>query len=111
MAISRQRTLLALDEYAEIMEIPGWLFNQQYHPARPQRGGEMFWRQSGYYSDPNRIAGRDSIARAIATAERKIADHLGFWPAPTWICQEPHRWPLPARGTQIQVSEMKTRWG
>jgi hypothetical protein len=111
MAISRVRTILALDEWAEIMELPGWLFNQVLHPVRVQRGGEMWWHQSGYYSDPNRIAGRDSVARAIATAERKIADHLGYWPAPVWTCGEQHDWPVPERGSQRWLPELKTNWG
>ena len=111
MAISKVRTLLSLDEYAERMAIPGWLFNQVLHPTRPQRGGEKMWRQSGYYSDPNHIMGRDDLARSIATAERKIADLLGFWPAPKWICSEEVMWITPKRGNQIYIPELGTRWG
>lgn len=111
MAHSQIRTLLSLDEYARIMAIPGWLFNQVTHPARPQRGNCEVLYQSGYLSDPNRIVGRDEIARAIAVAEEKIAVQLGFWPAPKWICNDEVIYPTPKRGHNPFYSELETSWG
>lgn len=90
MARSDIKTLLPLDEYARIMAIPAWLFNQVTHPTREQRGECYdFWLQSGWVGDPNKIVGRDEIAQAIQVAETKLAhDFLGFWPYPTWICED-----------------------
>ncbi len=112
MAISNIQTLLPLDEYARIMAIPGWLFNQVVHPARPLRGNcDQVWLQGGYFSDPNRILGRDDVAQAIATAEEQIAARLGYWPEPVWICGEEIPWPQPKRGMQMVAPTLKTKWG
>jgi len=112
MAISRTTTLLPLDEYARLMVMPGWLFNQVTHPMRQVRGscGDI-WYQSGYSSDPNRIVGRDEIAQAIAVAESQIAQYLGFWPAPKYTCGELIKYPHPQRGTYTEPPRMQTRWG
>ena len=112
MARSRTPTILALDEYAEFMSIPGWHFNQVSHPTRLTRGVcEETWHQDGYrYTDPNRVMGRDDVARAISTAEQKLADYLGFWPGPRWFCDERHQWPVPKRGTQHRLPYFHTDW-
>jgi hypothetical protein len=112
MAISKIKTLLALDAYAEYMMMPGWIFNQIYHPERPMPGvcNDLMY-QSGYYGDPTHFIGRDDIARAIARAEERIARVLGFWPAPTWICNEEHLWQYPERGYVTYAPRFKTNWG
>lgn len=95
MAYANVRTSLPLDRYAEIMAIPGWLFNQTLHPAKIMRGvcsGVV--KQSGYFSDPNMITGRNEIARAIALAEQRAARFLGFWPFhDKWMCADEIVWP------------------
>lgn len=115
MAISKTSTLLPLDTYAEFMAIPGWEFNQVTHPERPSRGDcDGIWLQSGYSGDPNRIVGRDDLARAIAVAERKIAEFSGFWPAPKWIKAEDHTWPMRRRGPSWPAKFypiFRTNWG
>lgn len=112
MARSNVRTLLPLDTYARVMGMPGWSFNQCRHPSRQGHGvctEEIL--QSGYYGDPNRILGRDEIAQAIATAEQNIASLLGFWPAPKWICEEEHIWPVPKRGPATRIPGFNLKWG
>jgi hypothetical protein len=115
MATSRIKTLLPLEEYARIMSIPGWHFNQVEHPGRPARGNcDLCWIQSGYVSDPNRIVGRDEVAQAIAEAEANMAAVAGFWPAPRWHCGDrelPIGWPQPSRGRWLAQPTLKTRWG
>jgi len=114
MARSRIETLLPLEEYARIMSIPGWHFNQILHPTRPRRGCDEVWIQSGYAGDPNRIVGRDEVAQAIAEAERQIAHVCKFWPAPRWFCGDRERsilWPDPARGIIVETPVLRTHWG
>lgn len=112
MASSYIQTLLPLDDYARIMAIPGWAFNQVDHPGREYHGGcsgPIF--QSGYDVDPTQFVGRDQVARAISTAERQIAGYLGYWPAPRWICDDEVAWPVPKRGVQVFAPHLKTTWG
>lgn len=112
MAVSRIKTLLPLDEYARIMVIPGWHFNQVVHPDRPMRGAcDMVWYQSGHSGDPNMITGRDEIAQGVSTAERMIAKVSGFSPAPTWVLAEDHAFPEATRGTRLYLPRIRTRWG
>lgn len=112
MAISQHRTLLALDEYARIMSIPGWHFAQVTHPLRPANGScDLVWLQNGYSGDPNRIVGRDEVAAAIMVAEKKMADAAGFFMAPMWVQNEEHVWELPPRGTHKRYPKFRTNWG
>lgn len=112
MAHSKIRTLLPIDEWAAIVGIPGWIFNQVRHPERPLRGEcEGYWLQSANYSDPNRAIGRDEVARAIATAEQRMADLAGFFMAPKWVCAEQIKWPMPKRGYQVEYPQLQTHWG
>lgn len=102
MAIASIPTLLSLDEYAQIMAIPGWLLAQVYHPNRPTHGAcENIWYQSGYMGTGNRIVEREELAQAIANAEEQLADYMGFWPAPMWVEAEPHEWPITRIGGKI----------
>lgn len=112
MAHSKIRTLLSIDEWAAIVGIPGWIFNQVRHDERPLRGNcEDYWLQSSHYSDPNHPIGRDEVARAIATAEQRMADSAGFFMAPKWVCAEKIKWPQPKRGYQVSYPILQTRWG
>jgi NAD-dependent dihydropyrimidine dehydrogenase PreA subunit len=113
MANSYIETLLSLDEYARIMAIPSWHFNQCVSSV--ERLGAVgvcneVWVQSGYM-DPSRITGRDEVADAIAVAEEQIAAYLGFWPAPRFVCNDEVDYPIPERGQQIRLPILKTKWG
>jgi len=112
MSWSRILTRLPLDEYARIMAIPGWLFNQIRHPERAQRGicAEVMF-QSGYSIDPNRILGRDEIATAIVTAEMQVDRLLGYPYAAMYICRDEVQWPRPKRGIQAVLPIIETHYG
>lgn len=112
MAYSRIHTLLPLEEYARVMSIPGWHFNQVEHPGRPTMGAcDLVWIQSGYSGDPNRIVGRDEIAQAIAEAEFQMANVAGFWPIPAYVCNEDVKWPDLSRGLVVNNPILKAKWG
>jgi hypothetical protein len=94
------------------MAIPGWVFNQVSYPeVALQHGCTGVIYQSGYYGDPTFFVGRDEIASAIATAERQIAEALGFFPAPKYICNEQVEWIYPRRGWFPIYPTLRTRWG
>ncbi len=112
MGIAMERTHLPLDVWAWYMAIPGWLFNQVTHPQRPKRGAcDLTWLQDAYSSDPNRIVGREDLARAIAAAEREIAGYLGYYPWPTYVRAERHRWEQEKRGRRNTIPYFQTDWG
>jgi hypothetical protein len=112
MAISPIKTLLPLEEYARIMGVTGWHFNQVTHPRQPSADAcDVPWFQQTYFYAGDKLIGRDELAQAIATAERKIADACRFWPAPQWIQGEEHVWPLPKRGVRTAYPKFHTDWG
>lgn len=96
-------TLLPLDTYAQIIGLNPLHFNGARLPeitAEPftvaQDWSERpLWQQYGYQNTAN--ISRDYLARAIQTAEKDIAEFLGYWPAPAWVSQEVHMYPLPHR--------------
>jgi hypothetical protein len=110
MARANTRTLLALDDYAKIMSIPGWLFNQVTHPVREAPGCQGVLYQQGYVGDPTYYVGRDEIAEAIAVAEGQIASVLGFWPSPKYVCEESIEWIDPKRGSSEYLPVLRTHW-
>lgn len=112
MAISYIPTLLPLEEYARIMAVPGWHFNQVEHKCRTPDGAcDIPWFQRAYWGGGDKIIGRDELAQAINTAEKRMANACGFFLGPTWVQGEEHVWPLPERGAQTQYPEFKTDWG
>lgn len=105
-------TLLPLDEYARIMAIPGWVFNQvEYPEVALQHGCTNVIYQSGFFGDPTFFVGRNEIASAIGVAESQIAEALGFYPAPKYVCSEEIDWILPKRGWYPSLPILRTRWG
>ncbi len=109
MSRSSIKTLLTLEDYAKVMAIPGWLFNQCSHPGMARRGPyDQVFYQTGYFGDEELIIGRDQIARAISQAERKIAEILGYWPAQRYIEEE--QTPMPLK-SDVVYPKMQTRWG
>jgi len=96
MANADTPTLLSLDQYADILGIDPRHFNQVYSADWPVSGAcDSVWFQWAW-QDPDK-ASREDLARAIAQAERLIADYIGFWPAPTWVEAEIHRYPYQQR--------------
>src|SRR3989304_947087 len=93
MAVASTLTLLPLDIYASIMQIPLPHFNQAAGASIFPVGGQCdnLWWQTGAQS-ADRVS-REELAQAIATAEEEIARVLGFWPAPMFITNEIHPYP------------------
>jgi len=122
MANASTPTLLPLDQYADILGIDPRHFNQVRTTAYPEEGAcsDIWWQFAWQHPDK---ASREDLARAIAQAERLIANYIGFWPAPTWITNETHRYPYQQRwadgamGTaffpalsQTRRKTVKTNW-
>lgn len=101
MAISKYQTGLPLDEYARIMGIAGWHFNQVLHPTYQYHDScDKLLLQNGYMGAPPHGVGRDEIATAIRTAEQVIRRKWGFNPYIHWN-YEKLMWPNVARGSAI----------
>ena len=95
MARASTPTLLSLDRWARIMGVSPVHFNGgdgnsiNIFPLR--KNCNDFWPQYDWqYND--RLS-REDLARAIESAEQDIARAVGYFPAPTWIAQETHRYP------------------
>jgi len=96
MANASIPTLLSLDQYADILGIDPRHFNQVLTDAFPVTDScdDIWWQFA--WQHPGK-ASREDLARAIAQAERLIAEYVGFWPAPTWTEAETHRYPFQKR--------------
>lgn len=85
MARSDFVTLLPLDRYAEMMQIPLTHFNQLQGVKAPlSRGCDGVWDQDA----------RDRLAETILIAELKIANELGYYPSPKFTVDEPQSFAL-----------------
>lgn len=90
-------TLLSLDRYAKIMEI-----NPVHFANAIIKGKDIFpysdpqctdrWYQYSWQS-PQYVA-RETLARKIHEVEEEISQYMGYFPAPTWVENEPHMYPV-----------------
>lgn len=94
MARASTVTLLSLSEFGQQMGIDPWHLNQI---ERVSGGCKDVYYQFAWQRD---WLSRESLAQAIARAEYELALHLGFWPAPKYIVNEPVQYPRPARRTE-----------
>lgn len=97
MAWSKHHTLLAPDEWASIMGIDPWTWNQfgVGFPEGSQIGIQGNDCRDVFYQYPwqrNAIS-VDEVALAIQRAEKMLADVLTFYPAPKYILDEPIQYP------------------
>lgn len=86
-------TLLPLDTFAQIMGINPAHFSGGYTDTIMgiiASCSAVWWQHAWQASD--RVS-REDLAIEIATAEREVAEVLGFWPAPHWIENEVHMFP------------------
>jgi len=113
-------TLLSLDRYAQIMGINPLGFaggvSSNIFPTGPSCADVWFqysWQNADQVS-------REDLARAIANAERDIANLLGYNVAPTWVESEPIRYPqhyrrdlygAGMRNVRGQYKSVKLAWG
>lgn len=87
MARSETYTLLPLDQWAEMLGINPWIFNQ-FDPLPIFGRGtpcQDVWYQ---YSWQGKFLSRDEIARAVQNAEESIIDMVRFYPAPKYTAGE-----------------------
>lgn len=108
MAIATTPTLLSLDRFAQIAGIPPIAFNGAYSetvfPGMTGGCNQVWYQYSWQNADQ---VSREDLAREIAIAERDIKNELGYWPAPTWIVEEVHRYPTPYRRAGYRRSPMR----
>ena len=113
MAKARIDTLLALDQFAELLNINPLHFNQVTCAAFPEtRDCQSVWYQQGHQTGRG-VASRELLANTIARAEATLASHMGFWPAPKQVREEirpsPHeRYPTGQRRDSWAV--LGLRW-
>jgi hypothetical protein len=77
---------------------------------------DVWWQQA--YQGSDKVS-REDLARAIAEAEREIADFLGYWPAPMWFEREMHKadrhhrreWFGVGVNTRYDPKSVKLDWG
>lgn len=94
MARASTRTLLSLDRWAEILGLDPRHFNQVETAAKPSTVCGNPWKQYGWQESGQ--IGREDLARAIAEAEDRITEALGYPPLPTYIADERRVLPRPA---------------
>jgi hypothetical protein len=97
MTIARTPTLLSLDRYAKIMGLNLSHFSGAsgvsggLAPMPTDQSCSQLWFQHPWQS--NGKVSREELAFEIAQAEEEIARTLGYWPAPTWMCEEVTQFP------------------
>jgi len=92
-------TLLSLNEWASILGIDLFTFNQigSGFPSGSSIGVDSGSCNNVWFNEEwqfNNIS-RSEVAKAIANAEDMLAKRLGFYPAPKFIYQEKHQYPIP----------------
>lgn len=92
MARASTHTLLSLDEWAAILGISPFEFNQAVYPAPKSAQCKDVFYQWQWQKDH---LGREEVAEAIASAEQMIRDSLLFWPAPYYTVDEVIPYPRP----------------
>jgi len=94
MARASTPTLLSLDRYSQIMGINGAHFNGAAHatvmPVNRNACSDVWRQYSWQWADS---VSREELAQTIASAEYEIARLIGYWPGPTYISDEMHRYP------------------
>lgn len=95
MALASTQTLLSLDEFAQLMGISPWAFNQL--DINFLLGDDVIKCPVWYQFEWQRYQTltRETIARAISDAEAMLAEQLGYWPAPHYIVGEKIPYPRP----------------
>ncbi len=102
MARSDTITLLPLDRYAQIMQLPLPHFNQMNGTKAPvvNSNCKAIWDQNA----------RDALAWTMAQAEEMIAEFLNFWPSPKFIEDEEIALSLPGIRHDWWHAEVQTRY-
>jgi len=99
-------TLLSLADYARIMGINPLHFSQGVSAILPDATCSQVWYQFAWQAQHN--ISREGVADKISSAERDIADAIGYWPAPVYVEDEFIAYPTPykpeyyGRGSNIR---------
>jgi len=117
MAIASTRTIIPLDRAAFHLGIDPYHFNGCYTTTRTIRPScDDVWFRYDYQQ--NGKISRESLAAALAFAEKKTSEVLGYYPLPQWVTDEsvdlPQHWDVlrynfyNSRG---QHKSIRTDWG
>lgn len=122
MPYAKPHTLLSVSEYARILGLDPLHFAGGFSELRPSPGCPDIWFQYDW-QDADKVS-RENIARLILEAERDIAEHLGYYPAPVWIDGENnlgeqhdyprlHRRDLTGSGQDVRfrMRSLRLNWG
>lgn len=95
MGFASTETLLPIDQWARVMQLNPWWFNQWGRglPKPDTANCPHVFFQFSWQQD---FMSRELIAETISAAENVIAQHLDYWPAPKYILDEPVQFPRPA---------------
>jgi hypothetical protein len=89
MAKATTPTLLSLDQFAEVLGIDPFHFNQIVCASFPEDDAcNSVWFQNSWQR-PGKSS-REELARAIGLAEQMISNRVGFFTAPDWTVAEEH---------------------
>lgn len=101
MAIAETRTLLSLDQFAEVMGVSPFAINQlDINELNVTTDCEVWYQ---WVWQNNETITREVMAQAIAEAEQILATELGFWPAPKYTLDEKISYPRPYKAEYWDV--------
>lgn len=120
MARARTRTKLPLDEWARILGLDPYHFNQIQLPTtiRETVPCDVVWKQHAW-QEAAQLA-REDIAQAISQAERMLENHLRFHLRPAWTVDERQTLRQPGASEILNIGAVdargfgrtvKTDWG
>lgn len=109
MARASVVTLLSLDQYAQVMGINPWEFNQVAInlPKKNTQQCESVWYQHQWQKD---FVSREELAQVILDAEELIAQHINYYPAPKYFELEEHKFGVKKVGGRNSFLDNYGRW-
>src|SRR4030042_959793 len=89
MAYAQVRTLIPLDNFANVLQLDPIHFNSIVTALRPERNAcDSVYTQHDW-QDAGRVS-RETVALAIKQAEDTVTSYLGYFPVPDWVEEEEH---------------------
>ena len=109
MARASINTLLSLDQWAQIVGINPWEFNQiaEGLPVQNRAQCPHVWFQ---YPWQQEWIGREELANCIRQAEELIAEKTNIWPAPNYIVEEWNQPNYPSSKTAPIMTDSSGRY-
>lgn len=117
MAVATKPTLLSLNQFAEIMEVSPFAFNQLDINQMGRTSDCGVWYQWAWQNSD--MLNREIVARAISEAEHMLAENMGFWPAPRYTTAERIDYPRPYKkeywnvwyNSRWKLNSVRTHYG